>query len=144
MELIRDIVCQVYAGDKSEKTIYAVLEEFIPHYEKLNPGYASHPEDSTYEFQTEAEMLNYFIQNLGLAQSFYWNTSQNNPDKIMVGVNITEDDKLIISLTIDGDKETEKKYFERLKDFLGSDIGVVTYVDPAEYNSGQDFVLRYQ
>lgn len=143
MEFIRDIVCQVYAGAKSKKIIYDVLEQFIPQYDKLNPRYASHPEDSGYEFQTEDEMLNYFILTPGLAQTFYWSKHQNNPDKIMLGANITEDDKLIISLTIDGDEETGKRYFERLKEFLGTEIGVVTYVDPAEYGNGQDFVLRY-
>lgn len=132
MEMIRDIICQVYAGQKSRKTIDLVLHTFIPEYEKLNLGYASRPDDEEYIFKTENEMINYFIENTGLNQTFYWNRYHDNPDKIMVGANITKDDKLIMSLTIDGTEETESKYFEKLKNILNSDIGVISYINPAE------------
>ncbi|GAL87816.1 hypothetical protein Fleli_0133 [Sporocytophaga myxococcoides] len=88
-------------------------------------------------------MINYFIENTGLNQTFYWNKNHDNPDKIMVGANITEDDKLIMSLTIDGNEETESKYFEKLKNILNSDIGVISYINPVEYNNGQDFITKY-
>ncbi|WP_156140829.1 hypothetical protein [Sporocytophaga myxococcoides] len=141
--MIRDIICQVYAGQKSRKTIDLVLNTFTPEYEKLNLDYASRPGDEDYVFKTEDEMINYFIENTGLNQTFYWNKNHDNPDKIMVGANITEDDKLIMSLTIDGNEETESKYFEKLKNILNSDIGVISYINPVEYNNGQDFITKY-
>jgi hypothetical protein len=61
----------------------------------------------------------------------------------MVGAIITEDDKLIMSLTIDCNKETENKYFEKLKNILNSDIGVVSYINPADYENGHDFISKY-
>lgn len=142
MEII-DIVCQVYAGQKSKKTIELVLNTFIPDYEALNLDYASRVDDENYVFKTEDEMINYFIENKGLTQTFYWTKRRDNPDNIMVGANITNDDKLIISLTIDGDEKTEKKYFQKLKEILNSTIGVVSYINPASYENGLDFVAKY-
>jgi hypothetical protein len=144
MEIIRDIICQVYAGQKSRKTINLVLNTFIPEYEKLNLDYASRLDDEDYTFKSEDEMINYFIENTGLAQTFYWNKNHENPDKIMVGAIITEDDKLIMSLTIDGTEETESKYFEKLKNILNSNIGVISYINPVDFENGNDFISKYR
>jgi hypothetical protein len=143
MEITRDIICQVYAGQKSRKTIDLVLNTFIPEYQKLNLDYASRLDNENYVFKSEDEMINYFIENTGLEQNFYWNKNHDNPDKIMVGGIITEDDKLIMSLTIDGTEETVSKYFEKLKNILNSDIGVISYINPADYENGQDFITKY-
>ncbi|MBI3220549.1 MAG: hypothetical protein HYZ44_13630 [Bacteroidetes bacterium] len=143
MEINIDVICQVYAGEKSKTTIDLVLNTFIPKYEKLNLDFASQLENEEYVFKTEDERINYFIENRDLAQTFYWNQYQDNPDKIMVGVNITRDNKLIVSLTFDGNEETEKMYFKKLKELLRSDIGVVSHIIPAEYDNGQDFVKKY-
>ena len=144
MEIIRDVICQVFAGQKSKKTVDLVLNTFIPEYEKLNLDYASRLNDEHYIFKTEDEMINYFIENTGLNQTFYWNKNYDNPDKIMAGAIITKDDKLIMSLTIDGTKETANKYFEKLKNILGSDIGVISYINPADYENGHDFISKYE
>ncbi len=143
MKVIQDIICQVYAGQKSMKTIDLVLKMFIPDYEKLNLDYVSRLDDENYVFKTEYEMINYFIENSGLNQTFYWNKSYDNPDRIMVGAIITEDDKLIMSLTIYGNEETANKYLEKLKSVLNSDIGVISYINPADYENGLDFISKY-
>ncbi|GEM_PF-828068 len=144
MEIIKDIICQVYAGQKSRKTIDLVLNTFIPGYEKLNLDYTSRQDDKDYIFKSEDEMINYFIETTGLTQAFYWNKNNDNPDKIMVGAIITEDNKLIVSLTIDGNSETERKYFEKLKKIVNSEIGVISYINPANYDNGQDFIIKYE
>lgn len=59
----------------------------------------------------------------------------------MVGAIITEDDKLIISLTFDGDEQAENKYFIKLKIILESDISTVLNVNPANYNNEVDLIL---
>ncbi|MGH1516211.1 hypothetical protein [Chryseobacterium sp. JK1] len=144
MEIITDIICQVYAGQKSKRVIDLVLDTFIPGYEKLDLDYTYPEGNKDYIFKTEYEMINYFIETPSINQTFYWNKYHDNPDKIMVGANITDDDQLIISLTVDGNQETEKKYFSLLKEVLQSDIGVVSYVNPADYNDGEDFILKYK
>ncbi|WP_126654234.1 hypothetical protein [Chryseobacterium aureum] len=144
MEIIINSVCQVYAGQKSRKTIDLVLNTFIPGYEKLNLDYAYPKHDKNYIFKTEDEMVSYFIKTSALTQTFYWNKYQDNPDKIMVGANITDDDKLIMSLTMDTTEDKKNMYFNRLKEILQSDIGVITYLDPADYEDGEDFIIRYR
>ncbi|MDR6370761.1 hypothetical protein J2795_002473 [Chryseobacterium bernardetii] len=143
MEIIMEIVCQVYAGQKSRKTIDLVLNTFLPGYEKLNLNYTYPRHDKNYIFKTEDEMIGYFIENPGLDQTFYWNKYHDNPDKIMVGANITDDDKLVISLTMDTTEDKKNMYFDQLKKVLQSDIGVITYVNPADYEDGEDFIVKY-
>lgn len=144
MEIVRDIVCQVYAGEKSKNIIDLVLDTFIPDYEKLNTDYTFPPNNKDYVFTTEIEMINYFIENKGLNQTFYWNKSLHNPYRIMIGANITDDDKLIMSLTLDASLETGEEYLNKLKEVLQSNIGVISFVNPVDYENGEDFVLRYQ
>jgi len=48
-----------------------------------------------------------------------------------------------MSLTIEGTKETESNYFEKLKNLLKSDIGVISYINPGEFDNGQDFITKY-
>ncbi|MDR6457212.1 hypothetical protein J2786_000305 [Chryseobacterium vietnamense] len=143
MEIIMEIVCQVYAGQKSRKTIDLILNTFLPGYEKLNLNYTYPRHDKNYIFKTEDEMIGYFIENPGLDQTFYWNKYHDNPDKIMVGANITDDDKLVISLTMDTTEDKKNMYFDQLKKVLQSDIGVITYVNPADYEDGEDFIVKY-
>jgi hypothetical protein len=144
MKFIKDMICQVYAGTKSKKTINLVLDTFLPGREKLNLDYASKPDEAEYVFRSEEEMINYFIDNTGLTQTFYWNKYSENPDNIMVGANITADDKLIMSLTFDGDEAAAIKFLKKLKDLLNSKIGVISYINPADYKNGQDFAKKYR
>ncbi len=139
----RDIVVQVLVPQKSKALVYAVLKEFIPEYIKLDTQYASRIDDPDNIFQSEDEMISYFIDRPNVDVCFYWNQYHNNPDKIMAGVSITTDNQMVFSLTVDGTLETEKLYRHRLKQFLQSNISVVTYIDPAEYEDGEDFKQRY-
>lgn len=139
----QDIIYQVLIDYKSLDIIYEVLEEFIPDFRKLNFDYTQHPFDENIKFLSEEDMLSCFINNKNLSQTFYWNQIHNNSDRITVGANITSDDKIVFSLTIDGSDVTENKYFKRLKDFLKSDIGLISYNDPLLYKDGNDFYKMY-
>lgn len=138
-----DVVCQAYAGPKKLETIYQVLQTFIPSYQQLNSDYACKPDDPEYLFQSEDEMIRFFIENHGLSNQFYWNQYHDNPDRIMVGASITDDDKLIMSLTVDGTEETFLDYFDKLKNLLHTETGVISFFNPADYSSGEDFVKKY-
>ncbi len=142
-EFIKEIVCNVLANECSKAIVDNVLNEFIPNYEQLNLDYTSPPNDETYVFKSEEEMIQLFIDNEEWAQTFYWNKYQNNPDRIMLGATITSDKHLIISLTFDGTHELKEKYYKKLKTFLNSDIGVISYVNPADYENGADFISKY-
>jgi hypothetical protein len=142
-EFSDDIICSVLASVYSKETIDRILEEFIPGYEQISTDYAEHHDDPDYVFATVDEMLNYFIEQ-GLDQTFYWNNYKNNPDRIMVGARVLSDKKLVISLTVSGGRETEEKYYLKLKKFLNAEIGVISFVNPPEYENGEDFIERYK
>lgn len=143
-ELIRDIICQVLVTEKSKELIYAVLNEFIPGYETINLDYTGQPEDENYQFESEDEMLSCYINTPNVTQTFYWNKYHTNPDKIMVGANITDDNQIVFSLTLNGILKTEADYYLRLKNFLNSTIGVISYTNPAHYPNGADVKRRYE
>ncbi|WP_375561569.1 hypothetical protein ACE193_03170 [Bernardetia sp. OM2101] len=143
-KVIKDIICQVLVKQKSKKVIYKLLNQFLPTYEKLDLLSYSKIDDENYIFESEEEMIDYFINTPNLSQRFYWTKEPNNLDKIMVGVNITTDNMMVVSLTLDGTLETERKYYLKLKQFLDSQIGVISYINPTEYDSGQDFIDRYE
>ncbi|MDW7690952.1 hypothetical protein R9C00_20650 [Flammeovirgaceae bacterium SG7u.111] len=144
LEYIQDIVCQVLVQEKSKELIYSVLNEFIPEYETINLDYVGKPDDEDYEFESEDEMISCYIETPSVRQAFYWNKYGDNPDKIMVGVNVTSDNQLVFSLTFNGTLKIESEYYLRLKKFLKSNTGVISYVNPAEYDNGNDFKLRYE
>ncbi|CAL2094321.1 protein of unknown function [Tenacibaculum sp. 190524A02b] len=141
---MRDVICQVLVEEKSKDLIFSVLNKFIPDYEKLNLDYTGKIDDINYIFKSEEEMINYYVEKDKVNQTFYWNKYENNPDKIMVGVNILADNQIVFSLTIDGCEQKETEYFRELKSFLKSEIGVVSYINPVEYDSGKDFRDRYE
>jgi hypothetical protein len=129
---------------KSKEIIHKVLNEFLPNYEKLDISVYSKIDNEDYIFESEDEMINYFVDKPNLRQTFYWTKTKDNQDKIMVGINITTDNMLVISLTLDGTLEIESNYYLRLKQFLDSQIGVISHINPVEYDSGQDFIEKYK
>ncbi len=143
-EFIRDIICQVLVLEKSKELIYSVLNEFIPGYEKINLDYTGKPNDENYVFESEDEMVSCYVDTLNVSQTFYWNKYEGNKDKIIVGANITDDNQIVFSLTFNGTLKTEAEYYLRLKKFLNSNIGVISYVNPAVYDNGKDFKKRYE
>ncbi|MBL7881849.1 MAG: hypothetical protein JNN23_18595 [Chryseobacterium gambrini] len=142
MELIKDIVCQVYFDGKSTENFFELLNLYLPKYEPLNLDYTSRM-DSEEGFSSNKEMIDYFVNNDHVAQTFYWNQYTDNPDRILFGVNITDDNKTVFSLTIDGTITLAEIYLNDLKQRLNSDIGVITFFNPAEYKNGLDFKMKY-
>lgn len=140
----RDRICCVMANECHVNVIRGVLETFLPGCQPLDPNYAEHPYDDEIKFQSEEEMLHFFIQNDQVTQSFYWKKQQDNPARLMVGADITDDGKLIVSLTMDATQDSADALFSELKDFLKSDIGTVTHTILPEYADGKDFIERYQ
>ncbi|REC52084.1 MULTISPECIES: hypothetical protein [Chryseobacterium] len=143
MKLINDIVCQVYFDGKSTEKIFELLNLYLPKYEPLNLDYTSRI-DSEEGFSSNKEMIDYFVSTDHIDQTFYWNQYIDNPDRISFGVNITDDNKTVFSLTIDGTIKLAEIYLNDLKQRLNSDIGVITFFNPAEYKNGLDFKMKYQ
>jgi hypothetical protein len=141
--IIKDSICQVYAGEKTLAKIYRFLNTFLPLHETLNCDYTFKPNDENYVFKSEDEILRFFINTPNIEQVFYWNCTVDNPYRIMAGAIITSDNKLILSLTIDATESIIQSYFQKLKTHCKSDIGVITQTNPLEYGTGADFIASY-
>ena len=139
-----DVICMVIAESKSKLYLDKTLDKFIPRYEKLPSDYSSFDQQNITPFKDESEMLNYCFQCKEIDQTFYWNQTLDNPNKIMVGAYLTNDNYLIISLTFKYSKELEKNYFTSLKKILNSEIGVISYNHLPEFKSGKDFIAKYK
>lgn len=138
-----DAICQVLVSYKSRTLVDALRQRFLPTYEELNLDYAGKPDDEAYEFQSEDELLNCYLNTPKTKITFYWKSKNKHPDNLMLGVNILKDDQMVISLTVDGVEATVATYYQQLKQFLASDIGVISYFNPAPYKDGEDFKAQY-
>jgi len=141
---LQDIICSVLANERHKKVIDLVLNEFLPGHEPVNPALMAHPVNDALKFHTEEEMIHFYLTNSGFAQSIYWKMQHDNPDSRMVGADITSDGKIIISLTMAVSTAEASFWLHRLKAFMNSNIGVVSYDILPEYTDGEDFIKRYQ
>ncbi len=141
---LQDVVCSVLTNENIKREIDKVLNEFLPGHEPVNPALMSHPVNEALTFHTEEEMIHFYLTNQGFAQSIYWKKQQDNPDNRMVGADITSDGMIIMSLTMAISAENAVAWLQRLKSFMNSSIGVVSYGILPAYTDGNDFVKRYQ
>ena len=139
-----DAICCVLASARKIKTVHLVLNYYISNYERLNGDYTYPKNKPDYIFESEDEMVNYFIENGNEEQTFFWNKLNNNPKKIMVGAFFTSDNYLIMSLTFPADGKIEYEYLKELKGLLNSKIGIVSYNSLPDFSDGADFLNKYR
>lgn len=143
MKHLNDLICLVHAGEKSKAKIDLVLNHFIPNYQPLHLDYTDHPTIENYEFQSETKMIEVFLNTENVRQSFFWNDKNKGIHNYMVGANITSDNQLIMSLTLDGTEEDFEYHFLKLKALLKSEIGICFYVEYPAFEDGVDFIKKY-
>ena len=119
-----------------------VLNDFIPGYSEIEGDYAFNLTTER-TFDNEKDILEYLESTRSERGTIHWNKDKDNPSRIMVGAYFTSDGELIFSLTIVADGSKEEKYFQSLKDVLGSDIGVISYNQFPAFESGEDFRNKY-
>lgn len=142
--MVIDCICQVLVKQKSKKLIDQVLREFIPKFTPLSPDYIGKPDDINYVFNSEEEMVSFYTDTTGVEASFYWNQQEINPHRIMVGAHILQDDQMVISLTVDTNKENQSILFNRLKQQLNSEVEIISYTDPVYCENGKIFEELYR
>jgi hypothetical protein len=132
MEYLNGLICLVHVGEKSKTKIDLVLNHFIPNYQPLN-----------YEFQSETEMIDVFLNAKNVRQLFFWKDRNKGKYNYMVGANITSDNQLIMSLTLDGTEVGFEEHLLKLKKLTKSEIGACFYVQYPAFEDGTDFIKRY-
>lgn len=122
-----DAVCCVASSKRDASVVYEFLDAFLPGRKEINPDYCLHPEDEAHKFKTEREMISYFSERLSLGQVFFWNEADHTSEGRMLGICFTEDGGTIFSITLPADGATELALLEKLKSFIQSDKGLVSY-----------------
>ena len=132
-----DTVCQVLASEQTDQIVFSALDYFIPNRIELSPEYASHPNGKP--FANELEMVRYFADHKNLSQTFYWSESAPSLDKLTIGAEFTSDGRLIITITLNGTEAVADKYLLKLKSFLDSECGFISFGAPGNYVTAEDF-----
>ncbi len=138
-----DAVCCAISPKRSRQSIRITLNQFIPEFEPLNLAYAIRPEDPTRPFHSEDEMIDYFVYNKDRDQTFFWNQRHNNTNGIMVGAYFTNDNGLIMSLTVSANGRTEFELCDQLKSLLSSPASTVSYNQIPAFENAVDFMRKY-
>jgi len=113
------------ANERSERVVVSALQTFLGDYENAS---------------SENDCFAQMISTKDAEQTFHWHGKTEN---FMMGANLTSDDKLIVSLTLDGTEEDADQYLKKLKSHLKSDVGIISTPFPAEYSDGRDFKSKY-
>jgi len=140
-ELNADIIYHVLAPTCSLSVIYKTLDRFLPERKSLNLDYADNPNGNG--FTSEQEMISHFVDSDHSGQTFYWNAKVLDARAPMVGMDITADKKLIVTITAKTPDDNIEEYFQDLRTFLDSDVGVISYYGLADYSNGRDFERKY-
>lgn len=130
-----DALCFVLANNRLAETVMLLLERYVPNHLPLAEDY----EDWGVEYATEYDMLQYLQNHPQLNATRHWNEIEKTPDSIMAGAYFLSDGQLILSLTVAGNSVNEEKLFVELKQFLQSEIGLISYNYFPEFNNGTEF-----
>jgi hypothetical protein len=122
-----DAVCCVASSKRDTNEVYEFLNDFLPNRKEINLDYCLHPEDETHKFKTELEMISCFVERKSLSQVFFWNEAEDSSEGWMLGVCFTKDGGTIFSITLPADGATEFAVLEKLKSYIQSDKGLVSY-----------------
>lgn len=130
--------CYVLSDNRNEAFINNFLNHFIP--ERMESAteyeFPQYESKTDFVFKNDKELINFLIQKSNSEYSIYWN---NTKDEDLKGAMIffTNENKIIFGLycnVLTNCKKIESEYFEKLKSYLQSDCGYITYEQLPEMN----------
>jgi hypothetical protein len=146
-EIYLDICCCVLASARTKAAVYAVLNEFTPQHKPLRGDYGCRHipyNNPNYEFVSEDALIEYYVCHPLAACTFFWEPQKDKTSSPMVGAFFTSDGFLIMSVTIDGNEAEAQRCLNNLKACTKSDVGVISYINPPDFEDGRDFFNRYR
>jgi hypothetical protein len=138
-----EVVIKVLSAQRNTEIIYKVLNEIIPERTNIDSDYALHPINEDIMFQSEREMIETFVLRGEEEFSFYYWNEINSSNKLSVGVDLTSDGYLIMSIVRIADGKSEYIYLDKLKFILNSEYGTFMYGGLPDFSNGEDFKIRY-
>lgn len=138
-----EVVIKVLSPKRNVETIYKVLNQIIPNRTDINSDYAIHPHNENILLKSEREMIETYVSLKDKDCSFYYWNEINSENKLSVGVDLTSDGYLIMSIVHIADGKTEHKNLEKLKFILNSEYGTFMYGGLPPFDKGKDFKINY-
>ncbi len=135
---MEDADCHVLVNSRSAETIRAFLNEFLSQRECATLGWIIAEEtEAEWEIVDANELIEFCIKNPHEAHAIYWH-SLNEDERRHAWIFFTDDGATIYGLMcFDEDNKQEDELLERMKQFLGSEIGYVSYVEPPPSSASQ-------
>lgn len=131
--------CYVLTNSRTKEKVNEFLESFVPHREESADVYElpQYQEKTDITFEIDTDLIDYVVQNKNVPYSIYWrNTEKSDLRHIMCF--FTNDGELILGLSTETkfpNTEIEDFYFKKLQEFAESEIGLITYEEPAPDNA---------
>lgn len=135
-------MCFCLSPIRTRETVYSVLDRFVPGHKKIDGDYSFNLQIEM-TFSDEEHVLTYLEENLTIAGTIHWSSTNDNSDNMTVGAYFTTDGQLILSLTILGDGQKEQTCLNDLKTILQSEVGLISYNQFPPFKNGEDFENKY-
>ena len=140
--------CYVLSDNRTTEFVREFLEEFLPQRkesadEYFVPMYSNNPKR---RFNEATKLIDYLCLNSSFENTIYWsNSSKSEPKGAMCF--FTDDGKIIFGLycnTKYENTEIEDHILTKMKKFIGSEVGLITYEEPAPHNSKEFHRMVYE
>ncbi|MCU7550980.1 hypothetical protein OCK74_17815 [Chitinophagaceae bacterium LB-8] len=137
--------CYVLTNKRTKEFIMSFLNKYIPNRKEYTDVYEvpQFAEDPVLVFKSADELIEYLEHSKHEVHAIYW---YNEVEEILRGTMclFTSDGQVIVGIFCESlfpDNSIEEKYFNDLKEFCGSNIGLIEYETPAAKDT-DDFLRR--
>lgn len=131
--------CYVLTNRRTKEIVNKFLETFVPQREESTDVYElpQYQEKTDITFEKDSDLIDYVVQNKSIPYTIYWRNAEKL-DLRNIMCFFTNDGELILGLSTETkfpNTEIEDFYFKKLQEFAESEIGLITYEEPAPDNA---------
>lgn len=128
--------CYVLTNNRTKKFIDGFLNTFIPNRKEQADVYEvpMDGKETDEEFDSADKLIHYLELNVNTPHTIYWRNLEDKEPRF-ANCFFTDDNNLIVGLACNADEKTENELLARLMSYCGTDIGYITYEQPAPHNS---------
>jgi len=128
--------CYVLTNNRTKNFVDRFLNTFIPNRKEQADIYEvpQYGKEIEKEFNSADNLIQYLELNLNIPHTIYWENLEDKEPRF-ANCFFTDDNNLIVGLSCNADDKTEDELLVKLMNYCGTDIGYITYEQPAPQNS---------
>ena len=130
--------CYVLANDRTKEFVDRFLNTFVPNRKEQADIYEvpQFGDETDKEFDSADDLIQHLELNVNIPYSIYWENVQDTEPRF-ANCFFTDDNNLIVGLGYNADDMTENDLLGKLMKFCGTELGYITYEQPAPKNSSE-------